>query len=110
MFLRAEELLATSWRPTVNAATMLGQSKTVWQAEIDAAAELVDFWRFNPHYAQQLYGEQPFGGGRRSGTNDKAGSMINMARWVSARNVKETFVPPREWLSTHVGGVAWARQ
>jgi 1-pyrroline-5-carboxylate dehydrogenase len=60
VFLRAAELLATSWRPTVNAATMLGQSKTVWQAEIDAAAELVDFWRFNPYYAQQLYGEQPF--------------------------------------------------
>ena len=38
----------------MNAATMLGQSKTVFQAEIDSAAELIDFWRFNPHYAQQL--------------------------------------------------------
>ncbi len=59
MFLRAAELLATTWRATINAATMLGQSKTAFQAEIDSAAELVDFWRFNPHYAQQLYAEQP---------------------------------------------------
>jgi 1-pyrroline-5-carboxylate dehydrogenase len=59
VFLKAAELLATTWRATLNAATMLGQSKTVFQAEIDSAAELVDFWRFNPHYAQELYGEQP---------------------------------------------------
>ncbi len=59
VFLRAAELLATSHRDTINAATMLGQSKTVFQAEIDAAAELIDFWRFNPHYAQDLYQEQP---------------------------------------------------
>ncbi|MFN8059770.1 MAG: L-glutamate gamma-semialdehyde dehydrogenase [Vicinamibacterales bacterium] len=59
IFLKAAELLATSWRPTMNAATMLGQSKTAYQAEIDAACELVDFWRFNPHYAQALYEEQP---------------------------------------------------
>jgi len=59
VFLKAAELLATTWRPTLNAATMLGQSKTVFQAEIDSAAELVDFWRYNPHYAQELYGEQP---------------------------------------------------
>ena len=59
VFLRAAELLATSWRATLNAATMLGQSKTAFQAEIDSAAELIDFWRFNPHYAQELYAEQP---------------------------------------------------
>jgi 1-pyrroline-5-carboxylate dehydrogenase len=59
VFLRAAELLATTWRATLNAATMLGQSKTVFQAEIDSACELVDFWRFNPHYAQELYAEQP---------------------------------------------------
>jgi 1-pyrroline-5-carboxylate dehydrogenase len=61
VFLRAAELLTTSWRSTINAATMLGQSKTVFQAEIDAASELVDFWRFNPHYAQELLAEQPLG-------------------------------------------------
>jgi len=59
VFLKAAELLATSWRPTLNAATMLGQSKTIFQSEIDAACEMADFWRFNPHYAQELYEEQP---------------------------------------------------
>jgi len=59
VFLRAAELLTTTWRATLNAATMLGQSKTVIQAEIDSASELIDFWRFNPHYAQELYAEQP---------------------------------------------------
>jgi 1-pyrroline-5-carboxylate dehydrogenase len=59
VLLRAAELLATTWRSTLNAATMLGQSKTAFQAEIDAASELVDFWRFNPFYAQELYSEQP---------------------------------------------------
>jgi 1-pyrroline-5-carboxylate dehydrogenase len=59
VFLRAADLLATSWRATLNAATMLGQSKTAFQAEIDSAAELIDFWRFNPFYAQELYAEQP---------------------------------------------------
>ena len=59
VFLRAAELLTTTWRDTLNAATMLGQSKTVFQAEIDAACEMIDFWRFNAHYAQELYDEQP---------------------------------------------------
>jgi 1-pyrroline-5-carboxylate dehydrogenase len=59
VFLRAAELLTTTWRQTLNAATMLGQSKTAFQAEIDAACELIDFWRFNPSYAQELYDEQP---------------------------------------------------
>ena len=59
IFLRAADLLASSWRPTLNAATMLGQSKTVFQAEIDAASELIDFWRFNPFFAHQIAGDQP---------------------------------------------------
>ena len=59
VFLKAAELLTTTWRSTLNAATMLGQSKTAFQAEIDSACELIDFWRFNPHYAQSLYDEQP---------------------------------------------------
>ena len=59
VFLRAAELLATTWRDTMNAATMLGQSKTAFQSEIDAACELVDFWRFNVQYAQEIYAEQP---------------------------------------------------
>ncbi len=59
VLLKAAELLATTWRATINAATMLGQSKTAYQAEIDSACELIDFWRFNPYFAQQLYDQQP---------------------------------------------------
>ncbi len=59
VFLRAAELLAGPCRMVLNAATMLGQSKTVHQAEIDSACELIDFWRFNVAYAEALYGQQP---------------------------------------------------
>jgi 1-pyrroline-5-carboxylate dehydrogenase len=59
VFLKAGDLLATRWRATVNAATKLGQSKTAFQAEIDAACELIDFWRFNAHYAERIHAEQP---------------------------------------------------
>ena len=59
VFLKAADLLATRHRAVVNAATMLGQSKTAHQAEIDAACELVDFWRFNVHFAERLNAEQP---------------------------------------------------
>ena len=59
IFLRAADLLAGPWRMRLNAATMLGQSKTAFQAEIDAACELIDFWRFNAHYMEQIYREQP---------------------------------------------------
>jgi 1-pyrroline-5-carboxylate dehydrogenase len=59
VFLRAADLLAGPWRQTLNAATMLGQSKTAHQAEIDAACELVDFWRFNVKYMTRVYEEQP---------------------------------------------------
>jgi 1-pyrroline-5-carboxylate dehydrogenase len=59
ILLKAADLLAGPWRARLTAATMLGQSKTVWQAEIDAACELIDFWRFNVHYARQILAEQP---------------------------------------------------
>jgi 1-pyrroline-5-carboxylate dehydrogenase len=59
VFLRAADLLAGPWRATLNAATVLGQSKSVFQAEIDAACELIDFWRYNVGYARQLLAEQP---------------------------------------------------
>jgi 1-pyrroline-5-carboxylate dehydrogenase len=59
IFLRAAELLATRYRPLLNASTMLGQSKTAHQAEIDAACEAIDFLRFNVHFAQELLSEQP---------------------------------------------------
>jgi 1-pyrroline-5-carboxylate dehydrogenase len=59
IFLRAAELLAGPWRDTMNAATMLGQSKNVFQAEIDAACEMIDFWRFNAQFLQEIYEDQP---------------------------------------------------
>ncbi|GGM80081.1 1-pyrroline-5-carboxylate dehydrogenase [Longimycelium tulufanense] len=59
ILLRAADLLAGPWRDTVNAATMLGQSKSAQQAEIDAACELIDFFRFNVDYARRLLTEQP---------------------------------------------------
>jgi len=59
VFLKAAELLAGPWRQRLNASTMLGQSKTVFQAEIDSACEIIDFLRFNVHFAERLYAEQP---------------------------------------------------
>jgi 1-pyrroline-5-carboxylate dehydrogenase len=60
VFLKAAALLAGPWRDTLNAATMLNQSKNVFQAEIDSGAELVDFWRFNPAFMRSIYEQQPF--------------------------------------------------
>ena len=62
VFLRAAELLATKYRYILNAATMLGQSKTAYQAEIDSACEVIDFYRFNPYYMSQIYTQQPDSG------------------------------------------------
>lgn len=59
VLLKAADLLAGPWRQRINAATMLGQSKTAFQAEIDSACELIDFWRFNVHYAKQILTDQP---------------------------------------------------
>ena len=64
IILKAADLLAGPWRARLNAATMLGQSKTVWQAEIDAACELIDFWRFNVHYARGILADQPIANSR----------------------------------------------
>ncbi len=64
VLLKAADLLAGPWRQRINAATMLGQSKTAFQAEIDAACELIDFWRFNVHYARQILADQPIANSR----------------------------------------------
>jgi 1-pyrroline-5-carboxylate dehydrogenase len=59
VILKMAELLAGPWRDTLNASTMLGQSKSVYQAEIDSACEIIDFWRFNPWFMQRIYDEHP---------------------------------------------------
>ncbi len=64
ILLKAADLLAGPWRQRLNAATMLGQSKAAFQAEIDSACELIDFWRFNVHYARQIAAEQPIANSR----------------------------------------------
>src|SRR5712664_1245659 len=63
VLLRAASLLVGPWRDTINAATMLGQSKTVHQAEIDAACESIDFWRYNAYFGDQLLAQQPYNDG-----------------------------------------------
>ncbi len=60
IFLRMADLLSGKWRATLNAATMLGQSKNIFQAEIDSACELIDFFRFNAYYMQKIYEDQPY--------------------------------------------------
>ncbi|HEX4190726.1 MAG TPA: L-glutamate gamma-semialdehyde dehydrogenase [Marmoricola sp.] len=64
VFLKAADLLAGPWRQRLNAATVLGQSKTAYQAEIDSACELIDFWRFNVWFASGIYDEQPIANAR----------------------------------------------
>ena len=64
VLLRAADLLAGPWRARINAATMLGQAKTAYQAEIDSACELADFWRFNVHFARQILADQPIANAR----------------------------------------------
>jgi 1-pyrroline-5-carboxylate dehydrogenase len=64
VLLRAADLLAGPWRQRLNAATMLGQSKTAFQAEIDSACELIDFWRFNVHFGRQILADQPVANSR----------------------------------------------
>ncbi|CAN5550253.1 L-glutamate gamma-semialdehyde dehydrogenase [soil metagenome] len=62
IFLKAADLLATKYRPYINGTTMLGQSKNAYQAEIDAACELIDFLRFNVHFLSEIYKQQPISG------------------------------------------------
>jgi len=91
VFLRAAELLSTRWRDTINAATMLGQSKTAHQAEIDSAAELVDFFRFNAHFAQELYEEQPL-------------SSTGMWNWAEYRPLEGFIYAITPFNFTSIGG------
>lgn len=75
---------------------------------IDIATAILEYaagnFYINDKPAGAVVGQQPFGGARASGTNDKAGSMLNLLRWVSPRTIKENFVPPTEWRYPHMGG------
>lgn len=91
IFLRAADLLAGPWREIIAAATMLGQSKTAYQAEIDAPCELVDFLRFNVHFARQILSQQPISS-RAYGT----GSITDHLRGSSTRSPRSTSLPSPE--------------
>lgn len=85
VFLRAAELLAGPWRDTLNAATILGQSKSCYQAEIDAACELIDFLRFNVYFGERLLAEQP-----ESSPGSGTGSTTGRSRASSTRSPRST--------------------
>lgn len=88
VFLRAADLLAGPWREKIAAATMLGQSKSVYQAEIDAVCELIDFWRFNVAFARQILEQQPI-----SGPGNGTGSTT--ARWTVSSTRSRRSTSPR---------------
>ena len=99
VFLRAAELLAGSWRDTLNAATILGQSKSAYQAEIDAACELIDFLRFNVAYGQQILGEQP----QSATTGRWRASSTPSRRSTSPRSRPTCRRRPRSWATPSSG-------
>ena len=77
------------------------------RAAVARAAEVLRFaagtFYINDKPTGAVVGQQPFGGSRASGTNDKAGSILNLLRWVSPRSMKETFVPPTDWRYPFLG-------
>ena len=105
VFSKAAELLATKYRPTLNAATMLGQSKTAYQAEIDAACELIDFSRFNVAFAHRLSEEQP--ASARGTRNCKSCGRSKGSCWRSRRSTS----PPSRAISPRLRpswGTPWS--
>ena len=89
VFLKAADLLAGPWRDTLNAATMIGQGKNCFQAEIDSACELIDFWRFNARYAQEIYERAARVQRRHAGT----ASSSARSRASSSRSRRSTSPP-----------------
>lgn len=107
IILRAAELLAGPWRETLAASTMLGQSKTAQQAEIDTPCELVDFWRFNVKYARDLLAEQPRRTPRASGTASttaRSRASSTRSRRSTSRPSRATCRPPRPSWATSSSG------
>lgn len=97
VFLRAADLLAGPWREKIAAATMLGQSKSAYQAEIDSPCEQIDFWRFNVAFAQQILAQQPISGpgsGTAASTARSTASCTRSRRSTSPPS-RVTCRPPR---------------
>jgi 1-pyrroline-5-carboxylate dehydrogenase len=94
----------------IDSGTTYGLTGAVFARDLDAIAATKDRLRYaagnfyvNDKPTGAVVGQQPFGGARASGTNDKAGSMWNLIRWVSPRTIKETFVPPRDYRYPFLG-------
>jgi 1-pyrroline-5-carboxylate dehydrogenase len=94
----------------VDSGTAYGLTGAVFARDLDAIERTQDRLRYaagnfyvNDKPTGAVVGQQPFGGARASGTNDKAGSMWNLIRWVSPRAIKETFVPPRDYRYPFLG-------
>jgi 1-pyrroline-5-carboxylate dehydrogenase len=96
---RWEETLATIDRTSPYALTgaVFGRDRTAVQQAANALRNAAGNFYINDKPTGAVVGQQPFGGARASGTNDKAGSKLNLTRWVSARTIKETFSPPRDY-------------
>lgn len=88
VFLRAADLLSGPWREKIAAATMLGQSKTAYQAEIDAPCELIDFWRFNVEFARQILAQQPI-------SSPGCGTAPTTGRWKASSTRSPRSTSPR---------------
>jgi 1-pyrroline-5-carboxylate dehydrogenase len=76
---------------------VFAQDRAAVQQAVDRLRNAAGNFYINDKPTGAVVGQQPFGGARASGTNDKAGSYLNLVRWVSARAIKETFVPPRDY-------------
>jgi 1-pyrroline-5-carboxylate dehydrogenase len=94
----------------MESAAPYGLTGSIIAQDREAIADASDTLRFaagnfyiNDKPTGAVVGQQPFGGSRASGTNDKAGSPLNLLRWVSARSIKETFVPPTDYRYPHMG-------
>lgn len=83
--------------------SVFAQDRTAIQQATQILRQAAGNFYINDKPTGSIVGQQPFGGARGSGTNDKAGSVWNLIRWVSPRAVKENFVPPRDWRYPHMG-------
>ena len=106
IFLKAADLLAGPWRDTINAATMLGQSKTCYQADIDAACELADFWRFNVHFAREHLGRAAdlAGGSGTGSTTGRSKDSSSPSPPSTSRRSPATCRPRRPSWATSSSG------
>jgi 1-pyrroline-5-carboxylate dehydrogenase len=89
--------LVDSTSPYALTGAVFSQDRSALREAMSALRNAAGNFYVNDKPTGAVVGQQPFGGGRGSGTNDKAGSFLNLVRWVSARTIKETFVPPVDW-------------